>query len=154
MSLRGLTAEQLFDSLAEATEYATTPPANPAVSLLRWSAVAAGPVPGQVRRPGAQPRSGNLDPPGAIPDEQRLRHRPDQPDQEPDAGHHRPQRTSTARKVETLYLVVLSRKPRSAESERGVVKYVEQAGSARDQAQALTDVFWVLLNQPRVMLNH
>ena len=59
------------------------------------------------------------------------------------------QRTSTARKVESLYLVVLSRKPRPAESER-FVQYVD-AGDAR---KALADVFWALLNSPEFLLNH
>jgi len=59
------------------------------------------------------------------------------------------QKTSTARKVESLYLVVLSRRPHPEESER-FVKYVE-AGDARE---ALADVFWILLNSPEFVLNH
>jgi Protein of unknown function (DUF1553)/Protein of unknown function (DUF1549) len=63
------------------------------------------------------------------------------------------QRTSTARKVESLYLVVLSRKPRPPESER-FVKYVDAGGPAGDPKKALADVFWVLLNSPEFILNH
>ncbi|HKB41309.1 MAG TPA: DUF1553 domain-containing protein [Gemmataceae bacterium] len=63
------------------------------------------------------------------------------------------QRTSTARKVESLYLVVLSRKPRPEESER-FGKYVEKGGPAGDPKKALADVFWVLLNSPEFILNH
>jgi hypothetical protein len=63
------------------------------------------------------------------------------------------QRTSTARKIESLYLVVLSRKPRPTESER-LVQYVEKGGPAADPKKALADVFWVLLNSPEFMLNH
>jgi hypothetical protein len=63
------------------------------------------------------------------------------------------QRTSTARKVESLYLVVLSRKPRPQESER-FVKYVDAGGAAGDAGTALADVFWVLLNSPEFLLNH
>jgi hypothetical protein len=63
------------------------------------------------------------------------------------------QRTSTARKVESLYLVVLSRKPRPEESGR-FVRYVEKGGPARDPKKALADVFWVLLNSPEFLLNH
>jgi hypothetical protein len=63
------------------------------------------------------------------------------------------QRTSTERKVESLYLVVLSRKPRPAESKR-FVKYIEQGGPDGDPKKALTDVFWVLLNSPEFILNH
>src|SRR5205814_10190206 len=57
------------------------------------------------------------------------------------------QRTSTDRKIESLYLVVLSRKPRAEERER-FVKYVEKGGPAGDPKKAMADVFWVLLNSP------
>jgi hypothetical protein len=63
------------------------------------------------------------------------------------------QRTSTARKIESLYLVALSRKPRPAESER-FVRYVESGGPDGDPKRALADVFWVLLNSPEFLLNH
>jgi hypothetical protein len=63
------------------------------------------------------------------------------------------QRTSTARKIESLYLVTLSRKPRPAESTR-FVQYVDKGGSKGDSKQALADVFWVLLNSPEFLLNH
>jgi hypothetical protein len=63
------------------------------------------------------------------------------------------QRTSTERKVESLYLVVLSRKPAPPEIER-FVKYVEKGGPDGDAKKALTDVFWVLLNSPEFILNH
>ena len=63
------------------------------------------------------------------------------------------QRTDTARKIESLFLVVLSRKPRPEESER-FVKYVDSTAAARDPANALADVFWVLLNSPEFLLNH
>jgi hypothetical protein len=62
------------------------------------------------------------------------------------------QRTSTARKLESLYLVVLSRKPRPEESER-FVKYIEAGGPASEPKKALEDVFWVLLNSPEFLLN-
>ena len=63
------------------------------------------------------------------------------------------QRTSTARKVESLYLVALSRKPPPAESKR-FVEYVDKGGPAGDAKKALVDVFWVLLNSPEFILNH
>ena len=49
--------------------------------------------------------------------------------------------------------MVLSRKPRPEESER-FVKYVDSTAAARDPANALADVFWVLLNSPEFLLNH
>ncbi len=63
------------------------------------------------------------------------------------------QRTSTARKIETLYLVTLSRKPRPEESTR-LVKYVESGGPTGDSRKAITDVFWALLNSSEFVLNH
>ncbi|HEV8061320.1 MAG TPA: DUF1553 domain-containing protein, partial [Gemmataceae bacterium] len=59
------------------------------------------------------------------------------------------QQTSNARKVESLYLVVLSRKPRPEESAR-FVAYV----AAGDAKSTLADVFWILLNSPEFILNH
>jgi hypothetical protein len=59
----------------------------------------------------------------------------------------------TARKVEELYLLALARKPRPEESER-LVKYVESGGARGDPKQALADVLWVLLNSAEFRLNH
>jgi hypothetical protein len=59
------------------------------------------------------------------------------------------QETSNERKVESLYLVVLARKPRREESDR-FVNYL----TGRDAKTALADVFWVLLNSPEFLLNH
>jgi hypothetical protein len=54
----------------------------------------------------------------------------------------------TAAKIETLYLAVLSRRPTERERER-MVKYVDERGD-----RALADVFWALLNGPEFVLNH
>ncbi|HKI32559.1 MAG TPA: DUF1549 and DUF1553 domain-containing protein [Gemmataceae bacterium] len=59
----------------------------------------------------------------------------------------------TAGKVEALYLGTLSRLPRSQERER-FVKYIEDGGAKKDRKQALADVFWALLNSSEFMLNH
>jgi len=65
---------------------------------------------------------------------------------------------STAQRVETLYLATLSRKPTPKELDRAV-KFVE--GAARNAgenkaatSEALADVFWALLNSPEFVLNH
>jgi hypothetical protein len=58
-------------------------------------------------------------------------------------------KSSTARKVEELYLVTLSRRPTSEEKER-LVKHVEKG----DERQALADVFWALLNSTEFTVNH
>ena len=63
------------------------------------------------------------------------------------------QRTTTARKVASLYLAVLSRKPRPDETKR-FVKYIESGGPKKDSKEALADVFWSLLNSAEFLLNH
>jgi hypothetical protein len=71
----------------------------------------------------------------------------------------------TTERVETLYLVTLARKPTPRELSR-MVTYVEGGGSAGEAPeansadkekhynQALADVFWVLLNSGEFFLNH
>ena len=56
---------------------------------------------------------------------------------------------TAAQKVEVLFLSTLSRPPRSEERAK-FVAYVEQAGNR----QALGDVLWALLNSAEFMLNH
>jgi hypothetical protein len=59
----------------------------------------------------------------------------------------------TAGKVEALYLATLSRPPRPDERDR-LVKYVERGGPGGDANKALADVFWALLNTSEFILNH
>ncbi len=58
-----------------------------------------------------------------------------------------------AQRIETLYLATLSRKPKAAEAER-LMKYVQQGGPTGDRKKALADVFWALLNSGEFILNH
>ncbi len=60
---------------------------------------------------------------------------------------------TTARRVETLYLATLSRLPRAEELAR-MVAHVDSGGPRGDTRAALTDVFWVLLNSSEFILNH
>ncbi len=60
---------------------------------------------------------------------------------------------STTKKLETLYLLVLSRLPTSQEMQR-LVRYVDSGGPARDPRQAIADVYWALLNSGEFLLNH
>lgn len=62
-----------------------------------------------------------------------------------------PQMT-TAERLESLYLAVLSRTPRPDEREK-LVKYVDEGGAAKDAKKALSDVFWALLNSSEFLLN-
>jgi hypothetical protein len=65
----------------------------------------------------------------------------------------------TAQRVETLYLATLSRVPRPNELER-LVRYVDGGGAERQgtgrqaRDRALGDVFWALLNSAEFLLNH
>jgi hypothetical protein len=58
-----------------------------------------------------------------------------------------------AKRVETLYLAALSRKPRPDELAH-FVKYLERGGPDKDAKKALADVFWALLNSSEFILNH
>ncbi len=59
----------------------------------------------------------------------------------------------SAGRVEALYLAALGRRPRADEKER-LVKYVERGGPSGDAKKALADVFWALLNTSEFVLNH
>jgi hypothetical protein len=60
---------------------------------------------------------------------------------------------STEGKLNALYLATLSRKMRPEEKSR-LTRYVDAGGPSKDQAKALTDVFWALLNSSEFILNH
>src|SRR5262249_53466527 len=74
---------------------------------------------------------------------------------------------TTAQRVETLYLAALSRPPRAKELSK-MVNYVDGGGAGDDAgdkpagpedkqkqyARALADVFWVLLNSGEFLLSH
>jgi hypothetical protein len=61
----------------------------------------------------------------------------------------------TAGKVETLYLATLSRKPTDKERAR-CVGFIEKRGSegSKGYNEAVADVFWALLNSGEFILNH
>jgi hypothetical protein len=140
MPLRGLSPEQLFDSLALATEYQDSGGARRQF-LARFTA--------QEQKIDYQTsilQALYLMNNEFIADRVNL-------EKNPTLATLAKQRTSTERKLESLYLVVLSRKPREPESRR-FVKYIEDGGPEGDPKKALADVFWVLLNSPEFLLNH
>ncbi len=59
---------------------------------------------------------------------------------------------TTAERIESLYLAALSRPPRPDELER-LTKYVNSGGPAGDPKKALSDVFWALLNSSEFLFN-
>jgi hypothetical protein len=60
---------------------------------------------------------------------------------------------TTAQRLETLYLLVLARPPRTEELSR-LVRYVDSGGPTGSSSQALADVYWALLNSGEFVLNH
>jgi hypothetical protein len=59
----------------------------------------------------------------------------------------------SAGKVEALFLATLSRPPTPAEAEK-FGSYVERGGNSGNQKKAAADVFWALLNSSEFVLNH
>nr|MBC8290706.1 DUF1553 domain-containing protein [Planctomycetota bacterium] len=59
---------------------------------------------------------------------------------------------TNARRIEALFLATLNRRPRPEELDR-FLKYVESASSEKPD-KALSDVFWILLNSSEFSLNH
>jgi hypothetical protein len=60
---------------------------------------------------------------------------------------------TTEQKIDTLYLAALSRSPRADERDR-LLAYVERGGASNDPGAALSDVFWALLNTSEFLFNH
>ncbi len=148
MLIRGLGPEQLFDSLAIATECEDTAPDKPRENFFGLPSSRAQFVakfPNQDQKTDYQ--TSILQALYLMNND--LIVRQTSPLKNPILTTLAEQRTSTARKIESLYLVVLARKPRPEESER-FVKYVD----AGDTKNALADVFWTLLNSPEFLLNH
>jgi hypothetical protein len=59
----------------------------------------------------------------------------------------------TKQKLDTLFLSALGRPMRGSEAGR-LIGYVEGGGPSRNPSRALADVFWVLLNSSEFILNH
>jgi len=60
---------------------------------------------------------------------------------------------SNAEKVEALFLAALSRKPTAKEAKK-FLDYVDRGGVSKSEKKALADVFWVLLNSTEFKFNH
>ncbi len=61
--------------------------------------------------------------------------------------------SSNKERIEVLYLSTLSRKPRSDELAK-TQKYIESGGAGADSRKAVADILWVLLNSSEFLLNH
>jgi hypothetical protein len=60
---------------------------------------------------------------------------------------------SNAGRIEALFLAALSRKPRAEEAEK-FLRYVEREKTPAGQKKAISDVFWALLNSTEFKFNH
>jgi hypothetical protein len=155
MALRAMTPEQLFDSLAEATEFKGDDPqmrrrlnrlADPTSARAKFLAT----FPNPDRQIDTQTTilqalflmNGKF-----MTDATSLERSPVLTTVAHTAS------IDTARRIETLYLVALARKPRPEETAR-LVTYVDQGGTSGNSKQALADVFWALLNSAEFILNH
>jgi hypothetical protein len=152
-AVRSLSAEQLFDSLAEATEYQDSSPGVPKPG---------GSLDSLSTRQKFVKRFGHQDNLTAAPTSilQALYMMNNSFIAERTSlEHNRALATiadsaelGTSRRIETLFLVVLSRRPTARESKR-FVEYVDSGDSA-DGRRKLADVFWTLLNSAEFGLNH
>jgi hypothetical protein len=161
MPLRGLSSEQLFDSIAQATGYREEPNPNPRAFfgnptvrgrfLARFANNSDKSTEMQTSILQAlSMMNGQLT--AAATDLQRS---------ETLAALIDAPFMDTVERVETICLAVLSRKPTTREL-ASMVQYVENGGSAGDNStdkdknnhRALADVFWVMLNSGEFFLNH
>jgi hypothetical protein len=154
MPVRGLSPEQLFDSVAEATEYREAPgmvnqPFNPFNQQQTPRRQFLAKFAGQGKRGEAHTSilqalfmmNGKF-----LAERTKL-------ENNKSLQTLLNARTTPARRLETLYLMVLARPPRPDEAER-LVRYLETGGPTHDRGRALADVYWVLLNSGEFCLNH
>jgi hypothetical protein len=154
MTVRGLSAAQLFDSLAEATEYR---PDRGTPFPFGDPSRRGSPREEFISRFTGQERS--TETPTTILQALHLMNGPFMM-RAASLEHNRSLGTiadavkiSTPRRLETLFLVVLSRKPTEAELKR-LVAYVDRGGPTGSPKKALADIFWALLNCAEFRLNH
>jgi hypothetical protein len=153
MSVRGLTPEQLFDSIALATGF-KEPPANPNIRLINNPNTPRGDF---LNRFASQERVTEKQTSilqalalmnGKFVADATSLERSTTLAAVADAPF-----MSLPQKIETLYLATLCRQPRPEETQR-LSAYVEGGGPRRDARLALGDVFWALLNSSEFILNH
>ena len=151
MAVKGLTPEQLYDSIVQATGYRDPTPANQRLyDMQSPRAVFVSKFAAQEKRTEHQT---SIPQALALMNSQLMGDVTSLQRSETLAAVTEAPFLDTAGKVEALFLASLSRKP-TAEESRRLVKYVNDGGAAKNQKKALADVFWALLNSPEFILNH
>lgn len=74
-------------------------------------------------------------------------------DKNPDLQTLTSQKTPHRQRINSLYMMVLSRPARDVEVER-LTPYLEKGGATGSLGDAITDVYWALLNSSEFLLNH
>jgi hypothetical protein len=153
MNVRGLSAEQLFDSLAEVTEFENT--SRGVAGRLN---VGTNLTPRQQFLSRFSHQYKATETPTSILQALYLMNSPFIADRT-NLEHNNTlmtlarQKTSHARRIESLFLVVLSRQPTTTERNQ-CVAYLDRGGADGDHRQALADVFWALINSAEFSVNH
>lgn len=151
--LRGLTPEQLFDSLAEATGYYqpyrtsnpfvvdTNSPRAQFLDLFRDNSESPLDRETTILQALAMMNGEFIANATSLEDSQTLRAIVEFP------------AMSNQQKLETLFMTSLGRRPVESERKR-FSAYLESGGVTKDKNAALADVFWALLNSSEFLLNH
>jgi hypothetical protein len=148
MALRGMTAEQFFDSLAQATGYQE--PAGPNRGGIRGRTEFLT----KFANPGGKSTEFRLSilQALALMNGKLVAGATDQEESQTLAAVLDAPFMDNAQRIETLYLATLGRPPSSGEAER-LLKYVN-GGVDGNSRKALADLFWALLNSGEFILNH
>ena len=163
MPLRGLTAEQLFDSLAMATGYRDSGGGDDLLSgLLGGNRSARSEFLTKLRPVRPAHRGADLDPAGADADERQGDRRRHHAWSKRDAGRRRRRAVPDHGRAHRDAVPGDAVAQADGEGTRpaGAVRRGRRQGRARTQGRptaysnALADVFWALLNSPEFVLNH
>jgi hypothetical protein len=153
MAVRGLSPEQLFDSLAQATGYRQPfdpeQPLNFNNDATRQELIAL--FASEVDSPTQKVTT--ILQALALMNGEFVGNATDLADSRTLAAIHDAPFLSETDRIESIFLTTLSRYPTPAERTR-CLDYLQQGGAHGDAAAALTDLFWALLNSSEFRLNH
>jgi hypothetical protein len=155
MPLRGLSPEQIFDSVSEVVQY-EQPKYQNDPRVVNFQQVAQGPRGEFLSKFTTQDR--RAEPQTSILQALFLMNGKFMTDRTKLENNRSlqtlaAQKTPVARKLESLYLMVLSRPPTESETRR-LMPYIESGGPGGSSGAALADIYWALLNSSEFLLNH